>query len=91
MGIIQKQSLRSSLINFIGVGFGAVSRLSMPIVLTEGQIGLIQLLDSISGFFVTIFSMGYVQILSMLFPNYRDDKTGHHGFLVFGILLSLLV
>lgn len=62
----------------------------MPIILTEAQIGLLQLLDSISGFFVTIFSLGYTQILSMLFPKYRDDETGHHGFLVFGIMLSLL-
>lgn len=90
MGIIQKQALRASVVNFIGVGFGAVSRLSMPIVLSEAQIGLLQLLDSISGVFANIFSLGYTQILLMLFPKYRDDETGHHGFLVFGILLSLL-
>ncbi len=90
MGIIQKQALRSSLVNFIGVGFGAITRLSMPVILTERQIGLIQLLDSVSGFFVTIFSLGYTQILSMIFPKFRDEESGHHGFLIFGILLSIL-
>lgn len=90
VGIIQRQALRNTVINFVGAGFGAISRMAMPIVLTEWQVGLLGLLDSISGFFVTIFSMGFEQVLAMLFPLYRNEESGHHGFLMFGILLSLL-
>ena len=85
MGIIQKQALRTTVINFIGAGFGAVTRILMPIIISPAQVGLLNLLDSISGIFVTIFSLGFEQILAKMFPSYRDDEKGHHGFLVFGI------
>ena len=47
------------------------------------------LLDAISGVFSIVFSLGFEQILNKMFPRFRDDKNGHHGFLMFGILLSL--
>lgn len=39
---------------------------------------------------MTIFSMGYNQILVKIFPKYRNDENGHHGFLLFGFFLSLI-
>lgn len=89
MGIIQKQALRSTIVNFIGAGFGAITRLSMPVVLTEFQIGFLALLDAVSGVFVTIFSLGFEQVLARLFPQFRDEEKGHHGFFMLGIFLSL--
>lgn len=90
MGIIQKQALRTTLINFFGAAFGGFTRAIMPLFITPTQIGLLGLLDSISGVFVTIFSMGYNQILVKIFPKYRNDENGHHGFLLFGFFLSLI-
>ena len=90
MGIIKKQALQSSIINFIGIGFGSISRLSMPFVLTPGQIGIVELLNSISGMFIVLFNMGYGLILKKLFPKYRDEKNGHSGFLVLGFMLSFV-
>jgi O-antigen/teichoic acid export membrane protein len=89
LGIIQKQALRSTLINFVGIGFGAVTRLIMPFVFEKAQIGVIALLDSISGVFVVTLNFGYNLILKKLFPKYRDDENGHHGFLALGIILSI--
>ena len=69
---------------------GAISRLSMPLLISESQIGLLQLLDSISGVFVSVFNFGFGQVLARLFPRYRNPANGHHGFLAFGLSLSLM-
>lgn len=90
LGIIQKQASKTTLISFVGMGFAAITRLAMPIVLHPAQIGLIGLLDLFSGYFVMIFNFGYNLILNKLFPKYRDDKNGHSGFLVLGLFLSFL-
>ncbi|UKN02775.1 polysaccharide biosynthesis C-terminal domain-containing protein [Paracrocinitomix mangrovi] len=90
MGIIQKQALRSTIVTFIGAGFGAVSRLSMPVILSEMQIGFLTLLDAVSGMFMTIFSLGFDQILARLFPRFRNDSNGHNGFFLLGIFLSFI-
>jgi len=90
LGIIQKQALRSALINFIGIGFGSITRLLMAFVLEKAQIGILALLDSISGLFIVALNLGYNLILKKLFPKYRSDKNGHSGFLALGIILSLV-
>jgi len=90
MGIIKRQASRNTLINFIGAGFGALTRLSMPAILTDMQIGFITMLDAVSGLFVTIFSLGFNQILARLFPRFRDEERGHNGFLLFGVYISLV-
>jgi O-antigen/teichoic acid export membrane protein len=90
LGIIQKQALRTTIISFIGIGFGSITRLLLPFVLESAQIGIVALLDSISGLFVVVFNFGYNLILKKLFPKYRDEENGHGGFLVFGILLSIV-
>jgi O-antigen/teichoic acid export membrane protein len=90
LGIIQKQALRTTVLSLFGSVFGSVTRIGMSLLITEAQIGLMQLLDAISGLFSIIFSLGYEQVLSKLFPTFRDEEKGHHGFLVFGIMLSLV-
>lgn len=90
MGIIQKQALRSTLINFVGIGFGSITRMVMPFVLEKAQIGVLALLDSISGVFIVALNFGYNLILKKLFPKYRDEDNGHAGFLALGLIISIL-
>lgn len=91
MGIIQRQALRNTIINFAGATLGGLVRMVSPIFIQNvSELGLIQLLDTISGTFVSLFSLGYNQVLVKIFPNYRNDERGHHGFLLLGLLLSLI-
>jgi O-antigen/teichoic acid export membrane protein len=90
LGIIQKQALRNTLIGFTGAGIGAASRLLMPFIVSERQIGLFQLLDSVSGIFISFLNLGFSQLLARMFPRYKNEQNGHHGFLLFGVFLSLL-
>lgn len=90
MGIIQRQALRNTLINFAGNILGGLTRVVMPVLnISPAQIGLMTLLDFISGIFVTIFTLGFDQVMIKLFPRFRDDDRGHYGFFAFGIFLSL--
>jgi len=90
LGIIQRQALRTTLINLSGAALGGITRTIMPLFMTPAYYGLLGLLDFISGVFVSIFSMGYHQILAKIFPKYRNEENGHHGLLAFGLLLSLI-
>lgn len=66
-------------------------RMLTPLVVpSNSELGLLGLIDSVSGMFVSVFSLGYNQILVKLFPKYRDEENGHHGFLIFGLYLSLI-
>ena len=62
----------------------------MPFVLEKAQIGVLALLDSISGVFIVALNFGYNLILKKLFPKYRNEDNGHAGFLALGIILSVL-
>ena len=78
------------MVNFFGAIFGSITRISMSVLITEAQIGLLTLLDAVSGVFMIVFSLGYEQVLAKMFPRFRNEKNGHHGFLMFGIILSLV-
>lgn len=90
LGIIQQQALRNTIASYTGIVFGMLSRLLMITFLAPLQIGIISLLDSISGVFVILFNLGYNQILIKMFPFFRDEKKGHNGFLALGIIISLI-
>jgi O-antigen/teichoic acid export membrane protein len=91
VGIIQRQALRNTIINFAGATLGGITRMLTPLVVpSNSEVGLLGLLDSISGAFVALFSLGYNQILVSLFPKFRNEERGHHGFLLFGLMLSLI-
>jgi len=91
VGIIQRQALRNSLINFIGAGFGGLTRLIMPLVTRNNtELGLLSILDSVSGIFVAVLGLGYHQVLLKIFPKYRNPENGHYGFFILGIFFSLI-
>ena len=90
LGIIKKQAIRNAAFSFTGAFFGAGSRMSMPLFLSEAQIGLLSLLDAISGMFAIIFCLGFEQVLIRVFPKFRNDESGHNGFLAFGLYLSFI-
>lgn len=90
MGIIQKQALRTTIVTFIGIGIGAVSRFMMPFILSKEQIGTLALLDSTSAMIATVFSLGFTQITLKVFPYFRNENNGNNGYLMLGIGVSFI-
>ncbi len=81
MGIIQKQTIKGSIYSYLGVVIGYLNIVVlMPQFYTTEQIGLTQVLLSISAIFSLIGSLGFNGVTNRLFPYFRDEKNGHNGY-----------
>ncbi len=90
MGIIQKQAIKGTIYSYLGVVVGFItSGLLFPLILTTNQIGLVNLLVSFSVLFAQFASLGFGNVINRLFPYFRKEKEGHHGFLTITILVAL--
>jgi O-antigen/teichoic acid export membrane protein len=84
MGVIQRQSLKHTIVNLAGLGIGGLSTLFVYPNALEGH-GLFQLLISIGIVGLPILSFGANTLVIRFFPHFYDVEMGHRGFL--GLLL----
>ncbi|WKN31469.1 oligosaccharide flippase family protein [Porifericola rhodea] len=90
MGIIQRQTLKSTIYIYIGVLIGFVtSALVYPKYLTESQIGVIGLLVSWSSVFAQAATLGFGGATIKFFPYFRDKEKQHHGFFFLLVMVVL--
>lgn len=84
MGIVIRQSVKSSLINYIGIVIGAFSVIWLfPKYLSPKEIGIINFIDSTSIVLSSIFHLGTFNIADKFFPRFKNFEQQHHGYLVF--------
>ncbi len=90
MGVIQKQSIRSTIYNYLGIGLGFVSTaILLPRFLTTDQNGLLKLLVAFSTMFATFANLGFNYSTIKFFPYFRNKDNKHNGFLALVILVVL--
>lgn len=83
MGVVIKQSIRSSIFAYIGVIIGYVNILWLsPYFLTTDQVGLFRLIQSSAYLLATFGQIGLGQSLVKFFPELKQNK---------GLLLSILI
>ena len=87
MGIIQRQSLKSSVISYLGVGIGILSTLYIYPHALE-VIGLFRALFDSAVLIGIVVMMGSSASAIRFFPRYKDDATGHNGLLSWLLLVS---
>lgn len=88
MGIIVRQTLKSSVYSYIGAILGFINvGLLMPLLLQTNQIGLINVLVAISSIIGQFGTLGFTSVTTRLFPYFRDKAAKHHGF--FSLLLKI--
>jgi len=95
MGVVIKQSIRSSIIAYIGVAIGYVNVLWLyPNFLSSEQIGLFRLIQSSAYLLATFGQIGLAQSLIKFSPELKKNKGFLSAILLGGslgfILLSLL-
>lgn len=91
MGIIIRQSIKSSVVSYLGVLLGALNILFIfPLYLSRQEIGLISLLEGIALMIATFAALGINQIADRYFPYFRDHDQQHQGYFVFLNLVNLL-
>lgn len=86
MGIIQRDSFRVSVISYAGAIIGYLNKIFLfTNFLTTEQVGLANLLVTLSLIYAQISALCTRSIITRFFPFFQDEKQQHHGFL-FGVI-----
>ncbi|MBD8490982.1 oligosaccharide flippase family protein [Echinicola sp. CAU 1574] len=90
MGIIRKQSSQTTIIAYTGILIGFVgSALLRPKILSEGEIGLLQLVLNTTALFASIFTLGTNLTTLKMIPEFRDKPEKKKSFISFSLLVGL--
>lgn len=88
MGVIQRQSIKYSIVQYIGIAIGAVSMLVIYPRALEVY-GLVQALISAASVAAPLTMLGVSVIAVKYFPVFKDQASGHRGFLGLLLLIGL--
>jgi O-antigen/teichoic acid export membrane protein len=91
MGIIQRQSIKNTIISFIAAFVGAVNVLIIyERLLTPDQLGKVKFIVSTAFLLVPFVMLGVTTTMLRFFPKFKNEDKGHHGILGFGLLYTLM-
>jgi O-antigen/teichoic acid export membrane protein len=90
MGIIEKQATRNALYSYLGAGLGFLTVVWFSHLLTPSQNGLLRILVSYAALFSQFANLGFNAVTIRFFPYFRNKEKGHHGFLFYALLVSLI-
>ena len=99
MGVVIKQSIRGTIVNYVGVIIGFLTTFFiLTAYLTQEEIGLTRVLVDAAVLFSSFAQLGTGSSIIRFFPFFKDEKQKHHGFFFWtlvvpfvGFLIFLLV
>jgi len=87
MGIIIRQSFKSTLLSYVGIAIGMINILwLMPAFFSPEQVGLFRLIQDIPLLIASFMQFGAANIADRFFPKFKTEDGKHNGF-VFLLLL----
>lgn len=90
MGIIAKQSIKGTIVTYIGVAIGFVTTFFvLTRFLTTEEIGLSRVLIDAATLFVGLAQLGTSSSIVRFFPYFRDEEN-HHGFFFWMMVVPFL-
>ncbi len=89
MGIIEKQATKNVIYSYLGAFLGFVTIIFSSHALSPDENGLTRILLSLSILMAQFAGLGFNTVTIRLFPYFRDHDKGHHGYLFYGILVTL--
>lgn len=90
MGIVKKDTLRTTLISYVGLVLGYLNKAFLFIILlTTQEIGIINLLITTGLFFAQLSNLGSVYVTWRFFPFFRDAQKKNYGFLLLNFLIVM--
>lgn len=91
MGIIIRQSLKSTIVSYIGVLIGTFNVLwLMPKFLNPEEIGLLRLLQDVPLLLGSFIQFGAANLTDKFFPSFRTNDGKHNGFLLLILTYSFI-
>jgi O-antigen/teichoic acid export membrane protein len=94
MGVIQRQSIKNSLVNYLGVIIGAFSVIFIYPLITKEDFGVIQFALGTAVLFAPIAGFALNMTTVRFFPFFKNETGTHNGFLFlisFATLISTTV
>ncbi len=90
MGIVQRDSFRITVISYAGAAIGYLNKVFLfTNFLETQQVGLANLMITISLIYAQVAALGSRTIILRFFPFFNDSKNHHHGFLFAVMALAL--
>ena len=84
MGFVQKDSLRTMLISYFGIGLGYLNKgILFLLILSTEEIGLINLIIGVGILFGRLANLGSVFTILRFFPFFQGSERSNDGFLTF--------
>ena len=90
MGIIQRQSIKNSLVNYLGVAIGAVSVIFIYPRIGLSDLGTIQFALSMAVLFAPFASFASSMVALKYYPVFKDEENSDNGF-IFILSVSTLI
>ena len=89
MGIIKRQSIKQSIVTYVGMAIGAFSTFFIYTRVPE-EYGLIQFLVTTSALVAPFVFLGSPLVGVRFFPEFKDDEKEHNGLLFLLLTISLV-
>ena len=81
MGIVIKQSIKGTIVNYVGIAVGFITTFFIVTkYLSQEEIGLTRVLIDAAVLFASFAQLGTGSSIIRFFPFFKDEKAKHHGF-----------
>lgn len=91
MGVIKRQTIRGSAYSYLGVVVGFfTTALIMPKLMSQEQIGLINVLVAVSALYAQFSTLGFTTVTSRIFSYFRDKDKNHNGFVFLAVVVGMI-
>lgn len=90
MGVVKREGIKQSIVNYIATAIGTVNVLYIyPKLLDPKDLGLFQFLNNTAMLLVPFSLFGIHSLVVKFFPKFEDPNKNHNNMLSFLLLLSL--
>ena len=91
MGIIIRQSIKGTIVNYIGVAIGFITTFFVITgYLTQEEVGLTRVLVDAGILFSSLAQLGTGASILRFFPYFKDEENQHHGFFFWTLVIPIL-
>lgn len=91
MGVVQRDAAKTTILSFVGLSLGYLNKAVLFVaLLTTEQVGLLNLVITVSMLFAQLSNLGTIYSTWRFFPFFRNESKGHYGFLLMNVLLVLI-
>lgn len=91
MGVVIKQSIRGTVVNYFGIAIGFLTTFFvMTAYLTQEEIGLTRVMIDAAILFSSFAQLGTSSSIIRFFPFFKDENNRHHGFFFWTLVVPFV-